>query len=302
MCSRRDGAVGGNGLMGRGRAQKTLDLIAVAREILVEIQPASVRAVAYKLFSQGRIANMGKAETNKVSRLLRLAREAGDIAWEWVVDGTRPEEALPAWEDLEEYGEAVLASYRKSWWQDQPSLVQVWSEKDTVAGTLRPVLQVYQVPFRNMRGFTSATVAHGVAERTRVGDQPWRVLYVGDWDPSGLFMSEVDIPKRLMHYGASADTTVERVALTADDTEALGARLSFLAATKDLDPRYGWFTARYGGRCWELDALDPAILRERVEHAIANTIDQNAWRHCQAAEQVERQSLRELVARWPGAK
>jgi hypothetical protein len=288
--------------MGRGKAQKSLDLVKAAHGILEEIHPASVRAVAYKLFAQSLTANMGKAQTNKVSRILRIAREEGEIPWEWIVDGTRPEEALPSWDDLEEYSEAVLASYRKTWWQNQPSLVQVWSEKDTVAGTLRPVLHAYQVPFRNMRGFTSATVAHGVAERTLVGNQPWRILYVGDWDPSGLYMSEVDIPKRLTHYGASPDTTVERVALTEDDTRALGTRLSFPAKTKKLDPRYSWFAARYGLRCWELDALDPVVLRDRVEGAIANIIDQDAWRHCQAVEEVERQSLRDLVSRWPGAK
>ena len=45
-------------MSGRGKAQKSLELIDAAREILEEIQPASVRAVCYRLFVAGLIANM----------------------------------------------------------------------------------------------------------------------------------------------------------------------------------------------------------------------------------------------------
>src|SRR2546423_15554010 len=54
-------------LMPRGKAQKSLDLIEAAYEILEEIQPATVRAVCYRLFIAGLIQHMGKNETNKVS-------------------------------------------------------------------------------------------------------------------------------------------------------------------------------------------------------------------------------------------
>lgn len=37
-------------------------------------------------------------------------------------------------------------------------------------------------------------------------------LYVGDFDPSGMFMSEEDLPKHLAEYGGS-HITVQRIAL-----------------------------------------------------------------------------------------
>ncbi|MDQ2963218.1 MAG: hypothetical protein M3R31_08700 [Pseudomonadota bacterium] len=40
-------------MSGRGKAQKTIALIYAARRILEEIQPASVRAVCYRLFVAG---------------------------------------------------------------------------------------------------------------------------------------------------------------------------------------------------------------------------------------------------------
>ena len=61
--------------MPRGKAQKSLDLIAACRDILAEIQPASVRAVCYRLFVAGHIDSMSKNNTNRVSTQLVYARE-----------------------------------------------------------------------------------------------------------------------------------------------------------------------------------------------------------------------------------
>ena len=44
--------------MAWGKSFKTLELIQAAYEILEEIQPASVRAVCYKLFNRGLIAEV----------------------------------------------------------------------------------------------------------------------------------------------------------------------------------------------------------------------------------------------------
>ena len=73
----------------RGLAQESLDLIEAGRVILEEIQPATVRAVCYRLFTQNLIDSMAKNETAKVSRLLTIAREGGDIPWSHIVDETR---------------------------------------------------------------------------------------------------------------------------------------------------------------------------------------------------------------------
>ncbi len=122
----------------RGKSRASLELIASCRDLLEEIQPASVRAVGYALFAR---------------RLIRHAR--------------------------------------KDRWDDQQQLVEVWSEKSTIGGTIRPVLDELGVTFRVMHGFGSATAICSAAQdgikRART------VLYVGDFDPSGLYMSEVDL-------------------------------------------------------------------------------------------------------------
>lgn len=157
--------------------------------------------------------------------------------------------------------------------------------------TLAPVLDQYGVTFRVMHGFGSATVVHNVAE----GTDDVLALYVGDWDPSGMYMCEVDLPVRLERYGGDAE--IERVALTGADIA--GANLpSFLAATKRGDPRYTWFVRRHGPRCWELDAMNPNDLRQRVADAIEENIDPDPWQRAELVEQAERESFTRVMGEW----
>src|SRR5438128_1269812 len=100
LCGVLSPAVG-SGLMPRGKAQKTLDLIDAAAEILREIQPATVRAVCYRLFNIGLIESMTKTCTNRVSTHLTAARENGLIPWEHIVDETREAERISAWSGME---------------------------------------------------------------------------------------------------------------------------------------------------------------------------------------------------------
>src|SRR6516162_4457557 len=134
----------------------------------------------------------------RVYRLLREAREQGIIPWEWIVDETRGIERVSTWSNPAVYAECVAKSYRRDFWDQQPHRVQVWSEKGTVRGLLAPVLDEYAVGFNPVHGFTSATDAHNAAEDCDGRDVI--VLYVGDYDPSGMFMSEADLPNRFDKY------------------------------------------------------------------------------------------------------
>lgn len=242
--------------MPRGKAIRNIALIEAAEQILAEIQPCSVRAVCYRLFSAGVIESMEVKHTARVSRQLVEARERGVIPWGWIVDETREAEVVPSWRDPAALLEAARRQYRKDAWVHQPVRVQVWSEKGTVRGTLLPVLRQWGVTFRVMHGFGSATVINDIAEESRASDTPLVAFYVGDYDPSGLYMSEVDLPRRLAAYGAAVD--LRRVALGEQDV-ADPDLPPFDVETKRRDRCYAWFWARYGGRCWELDALPPPV-------------------------------------------
>lgn len=278
---------------GRGKSQKSIDLINAAHTILDEIQPATVRAVCYRLFVMGMIESMAKSEVDKVGRQLVYAREEGIIPWPWIVDETRAAERITSWEHPEHIIATAVEQYRKNYWSDQPNWVEVWSEKGTVRGVLEPVLREYGVTFRVMHGYGSATSIQGIAAETIRNHKPLTVLYVGDWDPSGLHMSIKDIPERLHRYGGNAD--IQRIALTEADTPELP---SFDADTKKKDPRYKWFMGNFGSKCWELDAMSPVTLRDRVQARILDLIDMDPWDRAIQVEMAERVSMREFFKSW----
>jgi len=64
-------------------------------------------------------------------------------------------------------------------------------------------------------------------------DRPLIALYIGDWDPSGLCMSEHDLPQRIKEYGGD-HITLKRIALTAEQTPPLR---SFSVESKTRDTR-----------------------------------------------------------------
>jgi hypothetical protein len=280
---------------GRGKSQKSLALVDAAHEILAEIQPASVRAVCYKLFTRGLIPSMAKSETNRVGAQLTWAREHRLIPWDWIVDGTREIERPQTWDDPGQLLRACARQYRQDFWQRQRVHLILCSEKSTVSGTVRPVTDEYGVDFLSMHGYGSATSAHDLAALSRFDKRAVVLLYIGDWDPSGMHMSEADLPGRVERYGGMVE--VRRIALTSADVEH-GRLPSFSADDKRKDPRHAWYAERYGRRCWELDALDPNVLRERVEAAIREYIDWEAWERCQKVEAAERASLLEVVGAW----
>jgi hypothetical protein len=279
---------------GRGRAQKTIDLIDAAVRILEEIQPATVRAVCYRLFIEKLIPSREKTNTNRISRLLTQAREDGDLDWDWVVDETREAERISSWQDVAEFGETVKRSYRRNYWAAQPDWIEVWSEKGTVRGTLAPILNHYGITFRVMHGHGSATAVHAAAEETEDSDKMLTVLYVGDWDPSGMHMSEIDLPERLDRYGGNID--IVRCAIDVTDTAPVAGVPWFPASDKTKDPRHKWFIENYGTRCWELDALSPVILRNRIHVQIQSRLDMEAWEHSIKIEAAERESMNKVFS------
>lgn len=280
---------------GRGMAQKSLDLIEHSRNILAEIHPTTVRGVAYQLFTRGLIENMGGKCVRNVSRMIVIAREKGVIPWGWIVDDTRREKYFPKWNGLEDFGEHVVSQYRSNFWQHQDSWIKVFSEKGTIIGIVQPVLAEFAVNYKILHGFGSATSLHDVAAESMTGERYLEILYIGDFDPSGMHMSEVDLPSRIKSYGGAVKIT--RIALTRADCDGLP---SFAAETKIGDPRYAWFKKNHGARCWELDAMNPNDLRQRLRDEIVRRIDVDAWNHCQEVEEAERESLNRYVSAWGG--
>jgi hypothetical protein len=121
----------------------------------------------------------------------------------------------------------VSRAYRRDFWNQQPKRVEVWRKKGTVRGVLAPILDEYGVGFRPLHGFSGACPVHEVSE-----DCDGRLLiiiYVGDCDPSGMYMSARDLPGRFAKYDGD-HIILNRVALRPAQLDALP---SFPASVPD---------------------------------------------------------------------
>jgi hypothetical protein len=274
---------------GRGLGEASKALLDASIAVVNRCKPTTVRGIAYQLFEIYRlIPSMEKKNVDRVGRMVLYGREHGFISWDDVVDESREIEVPATWDNLEQFAETVADSYRKDSWQSQPYHISVWSEKSTMAGVLRPITREFGVAFSAVHGFNSASLMRKVAKMSARDRRDVIILYVGDWDPSGMFMSEVDLPGRLEEYGGKV--TVRRIALLREDLHGLPS-----VTAKPSDPRFKWFKARYGTRAWEVDALDPNTLRERVRDAILGYIEPHAWARMQLAEQAEQATVQRVA-------
>ena len=269
----------------RGRNKSTIKLVEAMKKIAEETHPITGRGIGYKLFTLGLIGGM--AEMPKVYRDLVNAREDGLIPWHWVVDESRDPEGVETWENCAELARDFF--YRRDFWQTQAKRVEVWTEKGTIRGVIWPVLAEFGVTLQVLHGFNSATCMWNASQQGK-DKRPLVVLYIGDYDPSGMNMSEHDIPTRLKKYGGH-HIEFKRIALTREQTTSLP---SFPASDKRGDTRYKWFVQNYGDRCWELDAMDPRVIRDLVETEIKALIDPALWAEQEAQQKRDRRSIAPL--------
>ena len=74
---------------GRGRSQKSIDLIDAAIPHPQRDSAGDRAGGCYRLFVEKLIDSMEKSNTNKVTRLLVTGPRTWRIPWEWIVDETR---------------------------------------------------------------------------------------------------------------------------------------------------------------------------------------------------------------------
>jgi hypothetical protein len=83
---------------------------------------------------------------------------------------------------------AAAHQFRTDPWVDQPEALMVACEKHGLAGILRQVTQKYRVPLATLGGACSASFEIEIARwfAAQKWDAPITILYLGDFDPSGV--------------------------------------------------------------------------------------------------------------------
>ncbi len=267
---------------------KTLALIAMAKEILADGHPMTVRQVYYQLVSRQVIKN-NRGQYQAVSNALVDARREGVIPWDWIEDRLRRPRHVSMWAGLPDFADTCRRAYRRDVWETQPAYLEVWLEKDALSGIFEDVLTPYGVTLNVGRGYDGWSSVHNAATRFTDKADAVTVLYFGDFDPSGEDMVR-SLKVRLADQGAEPE--VIKCALTREDIRRYDLPPAF---AKRTDTRSAAFIAEHGDISVELDALPPDVLRDRLEEEVRGRLDLKALKKVKTLEKKERANLVTLL-------
>lgn len=221
----------------------------------------------------------------KLGALINGARLAGLVSWLAIEDRTRNIVKQPHWNDPAEIIEASAEQYRIDKWRDQKHRVEVWVEKEALAGVIEPVCKELDVSFLACRGYVSQSEMWGASKRLSAQGQDPVVIHLGDHDPSGIDMTR-DIDDRLYMFGGTM--TIDRIALNFDQVEQYEPPPN---PAKMTDSRFASYAAQYGDESWELDALEPKVLAQLIRDAVAKYRDDEKYAEQLIREKEQRDKL-----------
>jgi hypothetical protein len=161
-------------------------------EIVEADRPMSVRQVFYQAVTRGLVEKTELAYNATVGRLLLEMRRDGTIPYSWIADGTRWMRKPSSYTGLAAFIERHQDAYRRDPWAESDTYLEVWCEKDALAGVIYGITAQYDVPLMISRGFASESYLHSSAEAIddEIYGEPDKglavVYYFGDFDPSGL--------------------------------------------------------------------------------------------------------------------
>lgn len=253
--------------------------------IIEEYAPMTVRQLYYQLVVRGHIPNCRNAYCS-FDRHLTVAREKGLIAPSSFVDRSRTawDVIRPGYSSLRSFLGVVRQAYSRDRLEGQPQKVEVWIEKDALAQIVTDVLAEWRPTIIVTRGYSPFTLLNEAIGRLHA--TPATILYLGDFDPSGLDIYR-DIAENLEYFART-----ERIALT---EEQIAEHSLVPQITKDGDTRRAKFVQRFGDAAYELDALPPDAFRAIVREAFLEHIDGEQVRLVAEREKAEVEELGEVV-------
>ena len=286
------------------------DILNHAQQIAAQYQAQglslTVRQLYYQFVARGLLPS-GQNEYKKIVDTLSKARKEGHFNNDLLVDRTRTVHKGDFTRNDDDMVDALRSA--RSWikqmpewalqrdrWYGQPVHVSVWVEKEALAGIFETTCNELGVSWLACKGCPSVSALwdwiKGARDaKTYGGAERSVILYFGDHDPTGFMIPRaahegietlLDVTPDWLNdddeeevYGwredAYVDVSVARVALNMDQVQRFNPP-PFWAKTSDT--RYKGYVREHGTTdAWELDALDPSVLRDLIRQTVNAVFD-----------------------------
>lgn len=299
----------------------------------------TLRQLYYQLVKDNIIRNEEK-QYKKLSGLLSDARLMGRVDWEAIEDRIRVPRIPQEFKDLGDLVDTALSAYRLDRWAAQENYVELWVEKDALAGILAPIAREYHVTMRVNRGYSSQTAMYDAGQRflrACYGELPYKTLLdVARKDGTKLDEDAVErlskiryldkavlpgAPKRrpILLYLGDHDPSGE------DMVRDIGARLWMFGIEVDVrkvaltteqveeydpppnpakmnDPRASEYVDKHGDTSWEVDAIPPDALDRIIRDALDDVVDAEKMEKIKAQEKRDKILLLKSLKNLKGKK
>jgi hypothetical protein len=279
---------------GRKNRRKKSDMEALRKaihEILEADHPQTVRQVFYAMTVRGLVGKSEAEYDGTVCRLIGELREADDLPWGRIVDNTRWRRRPVTFTGLSDAIWSLAKGYRRDLWADARDYIEIWVEKDALAGVLIEETDPLDVPLMVAKGYTSKSFAFDAAKNLEaVGvDKNVFVYHLGDSDPSGEDAAR-DVEAKLRRYAPDTEIHFKRIAVLDEQIERWDLPLR---PNKPGDTQTKKFHRQAGSV--ELDAIPARELRKLVRDVIMQHVDEDLHARLKTPQDGERKYL----MRWP---
>lgn len=175
-------------------------------DCLREFRPRTARNIFYSVTDPRLDCPVSKDQEgyDRVLRLLAEMRFSGRVAWDWVVDNSRSGDFNSGGTREFRLADSLDFSYwRRDFYHDAPWAIQIWMESDSLMSVLGASAREWRVDMWCCKGFSSHSHIRKGAQSlyydVQYTDKTPILLYVGDFDPSGLTIPEALLKEYAWH-------------------------------------------------------------------------------------------------------
>jgi hypothetical protein len=254
--------------------------------------PVTVRGLYYQAEVAG-LPGIGKDDKGYVKiqeQVLKLRRD-GRLDYGHIADMTRWMRKPRTFNGIKDALQDTARFYRKSLWKEADTHVEIWCEKDALAGVIMPVTSEYDVPLMVAKGFASETFCYEAVDARGNDDRPYQVYYLGDFDRAGQDAAR-SLGEKLTRFADAVGIEVALKTIAVTPLQVLELELPTRRAKRVSPADRKW---PYPFAC-ELDAVQPDYLRTLVETHINRHLDQDRLRILKVAERSERDLLQSFIS------
>jgi hypothetical protein len=257
-------------------------------KFLAEHGRNTARQVYYYLMSHNIVPNT-KYSYNMVDGKINELRYEARIPFDSILDttGFYGTTQWSSYEKLLDYNRSI---YRSNWNEEFDTYVEVWVEKEALADLVSEVANRYGVFTSANGGISKVSQIHSFLKRVLRYGKPTIILYLGDFDPTGLHIDQVirdQINKQTQIFPTVPEIAVRRIAVTEEQIATIPENYQ---QAKEKDPNYEEYVQRYGTRIWELEALTS----EQLSDIIANVLEK--YRPMPGIEELMERDMKEVEA------